>query len=534
VNYLLYAEALAGSGEAMTYSYDGVTYSGTTASYPMNNDGPVEIDQKTGTVFEAISVDSLGDVGVAISTRDPSKPDDPALVNTKIVKIATLPPGTNTRALFPVIGFDKNRTLYIAWVTRGTKTVSEDPKAWQIYYSYAKASSGWKDFSKPRKISTPPSNQAVMPWAVAGAKGRLAVVWYGTNDKTHAPSTENAHQPWHVYMANITKADTNSPHVTQTRVTRHPMHYGTVCLEGTGCIAVQGNRNLADFFQVSVDPRNGALVIVYDDTSNDATQTIANGQKVGDSAADHKGAPLVTMVRQNGGIGLFGQRINGYRRVGLAMKDQTGDARWDPLYGADKVPALDLRGVSVKKIIKRKKGKIIRKAVFTLKVNDLSDIQGALTQTGSQALDYIVRWSNKTPKGTAKEEVRFPIQYVAAEVDPTGTPGFYANNDAFTYELCSVSGCFPHGFYYPRPPLGGFDAKGAMKLTEGPKPDKLTFTVPFRKFGSKLNLRMDSLSAFALAAPRSANQIPSNEELEADRAPVEVDGICCRDARLKK
>jgi hypothetical protein len=176
VNYLLYAEALAGSGEAMTYSYDGVTYSGTTASYPMNNDGPVEIDQKTGTVFEAISVDSLGDVGVAISTRDPSKPDDPALVNTKIVKIATLPPGTNTRALFPVIGFDKNRTLYIAWVTRGTKTVSEDPKAWQIYYSYAKASSGWKDFSKPRKISTPPSNQAVMPWAVAR--------WFGTGRTT--------------------------------------------------------------------------------------------------------------------------------------------------------------------------------------------------------------------------------------------------------------------------------------------------------------------------------------------------------------
>lgn len=530
VNYLIYAQALAGSGSVATYSYNGVDYTDQTVQYDQSGDGPVEVDQKTGTVFEAISL-SGNDVGIAKLTRNPGKPKDPALTKVKRIKIADLPSGMSTGAIFPVIGFDKNRTLYVAWVTRSSTPASQTPKAWQVYYSYAKASSGWTNWSPPKKISRPPSNQAVMPWAVAGAKGRLAVVWYGTKDKSHDPSTQGVHQAWNVYMDSITHADTPNPSVLQKKVTRHPMHYGTVCLEGLGCAAVTGNRNLADFFEVSVDPRSGAVVIVYDDTSNDITQTVQKGNQVPDSAADHKGAPLVTMVRQNRGIGLFGKRIHGFKRTGRKMRDRAGDAHWDPIYWSSKVPDLDLRKVAVRKVTKRVKGKKRRKAHFTLKVNDLSDVQGALTTTGSQALNFVIRWSNKTRKGTPRAKRHWPVQYVAAELDPTGTPSFYSGN-AYTYDLCSVSGCFPHGFLYPKPPLGGHAIKGKLKLTKGPKADKLVFSVPFRRFGNKKHLRMDSLSAYAFASPRSAAQPPTNGEVQGDRNPVEVDGVCCRDARL--
>ncbi|MEA2499162.1 MAG: hypothetical protein QOH26_1567, partial [Actinomycetota bacterium] len=339
--------------------------------------------------------------------------------------------------------------------------------------------------------------------------------------------------PWHVYLANITNADTKSPTVKQIRVTRHPMHYGTVCLEGLGCAAVTGNRNLADFFEVSIDPRNGALAIVYDDTSNDITQTVQEGEQVPDSAADHKGAPLVTLVRQNGGIGMFGKPVGGMPLRGRRMGDRARDAHWDPIYWQDRVDQLDLRGVKVVKKIKRKKGKVIRKAVFKLKVAKLEDFQSALTTTGSQALNYVVRWSNKSPKGTPVEERRWPIQYVGAEVDAGGELSYYGG-EAYTYDLCSVSGCFPHGFLYPKPPLGGTEIKGQLKIVKGAKPDKLIFTVPFRKFGNKLRLRMDSFSAYSFASPRSANQPPSNGEVEGDRNPVQVDGICCREALLTK
>src|SRR5438309_6707355 len=99
----------------------------------------------------------------------------------------------------------------------------------------------------------------------------------------------------------VSGADTADHKVEQIKVTRHPMHYGTICLAGTGCIAQQGNRNLADFFEVGIDPRDGALAIVYDDTSNELVQTIPGTDMPLPSPiegiVDHRGAPVVTLVR---------------------------------------------------------------------------------------------------------------------------------------------------------------------------------------------------------------------------------------------
>jgi hypothetical protein len=237
------------------------------------------------------------------------------------------------------------------------------------------------------------------------------------------------------------------------------------------------------------------------------------------------------VVKQNGGIGLFGTRVKGYRRKGRTMRDKARDAHWDPLYWNARTPSLDIRKLNVKKVVVRKKGKVYRRALFTLKVANLGKVQDDLLETGSQALNFVVRWSNKTKKGTSKAKERWPIRYLAAEFDPSGSPAFYGGN-AFTYELCSVSGCFPHGFLYPRPPLGGGKVYGKMKIVKGSRPDKLVFRIPFRRFGSRTRLRMDSLSAYAFASPRSAATPPTNSEAEGDRLPVLVDGVCCREVRL--
>jgi hypothetical protein len=362
-----------------------------------------------------------------------------------------------------------------------------------------------------------------MPWAIAGADGRLAVVWYGSDDTENNPSTDNAHQKWDVYLANVTNAASSSPKVDQIKVTKHPMHYGTMCLEGTGCIAIAGNRNVADFFEVGVDPRDGAIVIAYDDTSNDITQTVANGEQVPDSAADHKGAPLVTVARQTGGIGLFGTAIKGPRTKGKSMRDKARDAVWDPLYGdADsQVSQLDLRGV---KVLRKKKKNVVVK----MKVASLENLGEGISKTGAQALNWVARWSGKAGKG---DSARNPIYYIGAE-STGGDPTFYAG-DAFTYELCSVSGCFPHGFLYPAPPLGGTAVKGKIVVTPGAKPDLFVIRVPRKLVGvKKKKTNLESFSLYSFASPRGASQPPTNSESEADRNPVLVDGICCRTARL--
>src|SRR4030081_1393513 len=58
-----------------------------------------------------------------------------------------------------------------------------------------------------------------------------------------------------------------APSATLVKVTPHPMHYDDVCLLGSECVTMQGTRNLADFFAITID-RSGAAEIVYDDTSN--------------------------------------------------------------------------------------------------------------------------------------------------------------------------------------------------------------------------------------------------------------------------
>src|SRR5207248_2904223 len=99
VNYLTFAEAVGATGctppvlgscEAAQYSTDGTTYTSTTEAWPLSADGPLAIDQDTGTVFQAIAI-GAHDVGVAIATRG-ADPTDPSLLNVNEVKIADLKP----------------------------------------------------------------------------------------------------------------------------------------------------------------------------------------------------------------------------------------------------------------------------------------------------------------------------------------------------------------------------------------------------------------------------------------------------------
>jgi hypothetical protein len=537
VNYLQYAEALIGCCQASAYSTDGLTYNGPTEEYTIANDGPTEIDQQTGTVLEAISKNSLSDVGVALLSRSSSQPaSDPSITQSQVIKIADLPlDGTTaapndrmtTRALFPVMAFDSARNAYVVWVTRAGGSASQDSNAWQIFYSFAHASSGWTNWSAPRKISTPPSNTNIMPWAVAGAGGRLAVVWYGTNDAANNPSTTDVHQAWDVYLATITNAASGSPSIRQMKVTPHPMHYGTICLEGTGCIASQGNRNLADFFQVYYDRTDGAIEIAYDDTSNEFTQRVASGPGIPppvDGAADHRGAPVVSLIKQNSGIGMFGTAVSGPRAGGSSISDPVGDAHFDPIYGPTPVPQLDLKGLNV-----HISGANL---VFKLPVKSLQNLQAGLTATGSQAIDYVIRWSGG-PESSATG-TRNPIYYAAVEVQASGSPEFFAG-EAQSIELCSVSGCFPHLIEYPKPPYSGQFVNGKkviIKVNRGQEQWWL-ITVPRSVVGNPaVGSRLHSFGAYTFARNKNASIPLTNTEAENGILPVEVDGVCCINAAL--
>ena len=517
VNYLLYLE-IVGAGEAAASSTDGINYTFSEA-VPISLDGNAAIDQQTGDVLEAVGDTSESSLGLVIYSRNAATPNDPALTQSQIVHIASLPANTDMRGLFPVMAMDTARNAYITYVTRASgHSASENPDYWQIWYSHASAATGWTQWSAPLKVSSGPAAANVMPWITAGAAGRIAIVYYGTADATDDPSQTDAHQPWFVYANVITGADTAAPALHQIQVTRHPNHYGTICLEGTGCIAVQGNRNMADFFQDGVDPATGALEIIYNDTSNQLLQGDAPPPV---QTLDHPGAPAVMLVKQNRGVGLFGTNVSGPPTTGTAMKDPSGDALFDPVFGPDNVPELDIKMVRV-----RSSGANL---VVDLGTSSLADLGHALAATGAGAVDFVVRWIGQSFDDPV-QGVENPIYYAAVEALPGGVTQAFAGT-ATSIDLCSVSACDPHVVDYGGPGNGGTAVTATLKHGSGF--DYWEIVVPRTLVGNPADgSLLESLSAFTFARKQSASiQIP-NPDAEAGITPVQVDGVCCIEARL--
>lgn len=109
----------------------------------------------------------------------------------------------------------------------------------------------------------------VWPWVVAAAPGRVAVVWYHTDDPA-GPS--EASGDWFVEGAIVHGADTPAPSVARVRIAG-PIFQGRMCQDGTICQAdpdpETGDRRLGDFFEAAVDA-DGRLHVAYSVALDDA------------------------------------------------------------------------------------------------------------------------------------------------------------------------------------------------------------------------------------------------------------------------
>src|SRR5438874_6207855 len=357
-------------GAQWNKSADGLTYvnapnrvtPATEATYsPFGPDGYPAIDQQSGKVFQTAGYpngDGSYDLLLNIGTPDasgnltfldaPTTPGGgPSYAN--LIHVADNLPGSPD-TLFTVASLDSARNLHVVWAV---DPANNDPAQRQVYVSAASAASGWRQWTKPMRVSDASTGTGdavnVFPWIKAGGAGRADAVWYGSN-KNVDPSSQNG-QAWNVFMAQVvyqtdsTGAITGkAPSVALVKVTPHPMHYNDVCLQGTGCIESQGNRNLADFFVVNID-RSGAAEIVYDDTSNGLVQP--GFTPTGNQTVDHAGAGLVTVARQSSGLGLFGSPVSGPSNAPVsALSDAAGDALY-PVIGGTNVPGLDIAGSTI-------------------------------------------------------------------------------------------------------------------------------------------------------------------------------------------
>ncbi|MFN2609487.1 MAG: hypothetical protein ABR507_01215, partial [Actinomycetota bacterium] len=384
------------SGSQVDMSTDGVTYNeagrygdGTLGFNA--NDGTLVVDQQTGRFLAPVGHQSTEQtkfgLGLAIGTQSP---DGKLTFEYKIVNDQL---AGNPGLKFPVLAQDKARNLYMVWtedaqminVADNGDFVYDCPKesvqyCFHVYYSYASPSDLWTRWSEPRRIDQPPSITNVFPWVAAGGDGMIDVVWYGTDQRLHP--AERKDQSWDVFMSQIDHADTASPHMVQSKVTDHPSHKGDICILGTACFLVQGDRNLADFFMVSIDSE-GRARIVFNDTSNGISQK--GFQSTVPGLVDHPGAAVVTLATQQTGLNAWnGQPLMAKETTTptKSITDPIGDALFKPLAGSN-LDGFDIKAVDLEMI----------DDILHVRITTEGDNLGAAALAAGGAFgELVVRW----------------------------------------------------------------------------------------------------------------------------------------------
>ncbi len=525
-------------GAQWNKSTDGVNYTNATngvnvateSTYsPFGPDGYPAVDQQTGKVFQAASFPNPGgtyDLRLNIGTPDAQGNltflDAPTASSAGGPNYAGLIPiaknlVTSPDTLFSVVSMDSARNLYVAYALNNPSTPSQD----QIYVSAASAATGWTKWTPPVKVSdgSTTTGDAVnlFPWIKAGGPGRADAVWYGS-DKAVDPSSQGG-QAWNAFMDQVVFPVDSSgaitgqaPTTNLVKVSPHPMHYNDICLQGSSCITAQGNRNLADFFTVTID-RSGAAEIVYADTSNGLAQP--GFTPSGNQTVDHAGGAVVTVARQSSGLGLYGQPVTGASSAPSAsggMTDPAGDARY-PVIGGSNVPGMDLLGTTLGLSADQKT------LTVTEKVADLSN-PGATASaiSGTQLLQYVTRW-----------QMGNTLFYAGFSTSSSGQPSFYAGKTQ-SVDLCSVSACDPHVLTYPESGAGGSAEPGKVACPAHPSaadPCTITINVAVGDVGGPTSSSLlEEVGTYAFAASHLQG-LTTNAQAQADNVPLQIDGTCC-------
>lgn len=317
--------------------------------------------------------------------------------------------GTNTRQLFITSALDTAGNIYVALARdeAGAKDTSVGT------YVAASTDKG-KTFGPAVKINSKDIHNANFPWITAGDPGRIAVAFYGTRNK--ADSTSNA-GPWDVYLSQSVNFLSKKPKVDQVKVSEHPSHTNPICLSGLGCTAGSAeDRNLGDFFQVDMDPTDGAAIVLWADTAN----------QYGALA----GSAVNSFARQTSGPSLLkGKKVKARPELtarGNQVSDAAGDAR--RFAEGSSNPAMDLREVKVQDA-----GSNI---IVTARLNKLDQLAMVNPANGPAATVVVSWWAgarNSAPNNTDLGTVRFVGMQTqgAAPVFFGGSPT-YANSSSGT------------------------------------------------------------------------------------------------------
>lgn len=261
----------------------GLTYGpANLAALAGNTTGNIDVDQKSGTVYFCHQGDGTeGSKEVRVAIGHPLSPALPPVTWTTAVAAK----GNNSIAtLFPVCKVASDGTVYVAYSDGGSA----------IFIAHS-ADQG-KTWSAPVRVSDMPAGSAaLMPWMETGERpGSLGIVWYGSDvtQSEGGASGNTQASNWKVYFASTLNATSSSPTILQTVASDHFNHGADISLAG---FVVGGpNRNLADYFQVAIDPLGFAFIAYTDDSQDSSGHTWVTHQVAGPSLHTGKMSKIKT------------------------------------------------------------------------------------------------------------------------------------------------------------------------------------------------------------------------------------------------
>ncbi len=185
-------------------------------------------------------------------------------VDHKIFTSPTGSPGATfgTNQVFPALANDDLGFLYAVWSDNTTIFLSSSSDQGTTWTTPIQVNSG-----------TTVGKANVFPWVAADANGHAVVTWLGDNlvgnsndrtklEKTCSDNTNGCWAQWNVYAAETVDGHDLVPSFTQNTASDHVIHSGTV---STGGLGGGADRNLADLFQVALDPQHRANIAFADD-----------------------------------------------------------------------------------------------------------------------------------------------------------------------------------------------------------------------------------------------------------------------------
>jgi len=157
--------------------------------------------------------------------------------------VAQVPGPVNNH--FPALATDSAGNLYVAW-----SESRADGSGADIWFS--RSLDGGQTWLAPLEVSASPQGDAHEVWIVAGAPGKVAIAYYGTDAAaSHRTGSASDDALYYARLAYSLDATSATPAFSVMDADPAPVHQGDL------------GRSLFDFVTVRVDPTTGRLAYVY-------------------------------------------------------------------------------------------------------------------------------------------------------------------------------------------------------------------------------------------------------------------------------